>query len=125
MFNKIYSYWNKYGFNTLLIASLVFIFFYWLFFRRNKKGTFSTSYFLPPKLTPLKKRGPPKDSRGEIECRKVMESLFGKPFLKTRPKFLFNSVTTENLELDMFNQELMLAVEYNGQQHYKYTPFFS
>lgn len=34
-----------------------------------------------------------------------------------------NSVTGENLELDMYNERLRLAVEYNGKQHYEYIPF--
>ena len=28
------------------------------------------------------------------------------------------------LELDFYNEELKIAVEYNGEQHYKYTPLF-
>jgi hypothetical protein len=28
------------------------------------------------------------------------------------------------LELDCFNSDLKLAVEYNGIQHYKFTPYF-
>ena len=37
---------------------------------------------------------------------------------------MFNSVTGSNLELDMFDRDLMLAVEYNGRQHYEYVPYF-
>ena len=29
-----------------------------------------------------------------------------------------------NLELDCFDPELKIAVEYNGVQHYQYIPFF-
>ena len=29
-----------------------------------------------------------------------------------------------NLELDCFNKELRIGLEYNGVQHYKYVPYF-
>jgi hypothetical protein len=66
------------------------------------------------------------DSKGEVECRRVLEELFKKPFPKSRPNFLNNPVTggKYNLELDCANHELKIACEYNGIQHYKYTPYF-
>jgi hypothetical protein len=66
------------------------------------------------------------DSKGEIECRRVLREIFNKPFEKARPQFLNNPVTggSFNLELDCFDDELKIAVEYNGRQHYEYTPFF-
>lgn len=66
------------------------------------------------------------DSKGEVECRKIMERIFNKPFKKARPDFLKNPVTGNNfnLELDCYNSELKIAVEYNGAQHYKYIPYF-
>ena len=67
---------------------------------------------------------PTKDSKGEIECRRFLETIFQVPFPKARPDFLRNPVTSQNLELDCFNPTLRLGVEYNGQQHYNYTSFF-
>lgn len=64
------------------------------------------------------------ESKGEIECRRFLETIFQVPFSKARPDFLKNPVTGNNLELDCFNQTLKLAVEYNGQQHYSFTSFF-
>jgi hypothetical protein len=64
------------------------------------------------------------ESRGETHCRKVAEKIFGKRFSKIRPDYLRNNVTGHNLELDLFNEELMLGIEVQGKQHYVYTPFF-
>ena len=64
------------------------------------------------------------ESKGEIECRKFLETIFQAPFPKARPDFLKNPVTGNNLEIDCFNPILKLGVEYNGQQHYNYTSFF-
>lgn len=65
-----------------------------------------------------------KESKGETECRRVLEMLFKRPFSKTRPSFLNNDVTLQNLELDCFNEELKLACEYQGEPHFKYIPYF-
>lgn len=64
------------------------------------------------------------ESKGEQECRRVLQMLYRRPFTKQRPKWLNNSVTNNNLELDCFNDELKLAVEYQGRQHYEFIPFF-
>lgn len=68
----------------------------------------------------------PRESSGEKRTRHFLESYFGEPFQKLRPSFLKNNVTggTHNLELDCYNEELGLAAEYNGEQHYKFIPFF-
>jgi hypothetical protein len=64
------------------------------------------------------------ESKGESHARNLAQIIFGKPFIKTRPDFLKNNVTGHNLELDLYNDELKLAIEYSGAQHYKYIPFF-
>jgi hypothetical protein len=64
------------------------------------------------------------DSKGEVECRRVLENIFKRPFKKARPIYLKNEITNNSLELDCYNKELSLAVEYNGEQHYKYNKFF-
>jgi len=58
------------------------------------------------------------ESHGEKKCREFLENYFSLSFPKVRPKFL------NGLELDCYNENLRLAIEYNGIQHYKYTPFF-
>ena len=64
------------------------------------------------------------ESKGETLCREAAQKIFGKPFQKIRPDFLKNNVTGHNLELDIYNEELKVAIEFNGEQHYKYIPFF-
>ena len=65
-----------------------------------------------------------KTSKGEKECRRVAEQKFKKRFIKIRPAFLTNAITGQALELDCYNSDLNLAVEFNGRQHYEYIPFF-
>jgi len=62
-------------------------------------------------------------SKGESICCQAMEQIFNKPFKTVRPSFLKNPETKRNLELDCFNEELRIAVEYNGIQHYKWPNF--
>ena len=46
-----------------------------------------------------------------------------KPFLKARPKWLLNK-SGNRLELDGYNEELKLAFEFQGAQHYKFISMF-
>lgn len=92
---------------------------------QNKKGTFfdHTENILLLLQKPTFKKVA-FESKGETECRRVMEKLFQKPFPRIRPKFLTSPKTNKRLELDCYNEDLKLAVEYNGQQHYYYNPYF-
>jgi len=125
MFRKLQETWNKYGFEILVGCAIAIIIFLALF-RIGKKGTWSSQTY--PVAKPKGKR-PPQESKGELECRRVLEKMYKKPFQKARPNFLRNSVTSDNhsdnnLELDCYNPEMKLACEYNGSQHYKFIPFF-
>ena len=43
--NRIRRLWNKYGFELLLLGTIIFIFSYWFFYTRNLDyGTYSTEY---------------------------------------------------------------------------------
>lgn len=66
----------------------------------------------------------PNESKGEAHARNLALIIFGKPFTKIRPDMLKNNVTGHNLELDLYNDELKLGIEYSGVQHYKFVPFF-
>ena len=35
-----------------------------------------------------------------------------------------NTETGKPLELDLYNADLKIAVEYSGEQHYRYIPYF-
>jgi hypothetical protein len=133
MFDEIRDKWNNYGFEIILIFSIVFLILYWLS-RYGKKGT----YFLYNIQTENNKKrqvahnqnkipshsSNKGDSKGEIICRDVLERVFNRPFDKIRPDYLNNEVTGMNLELDCYNSELRIACEYSGRQHYEHVPFF-
>ncbi len=52
----------------------------------------------------------------ENKCRIILEDIFDKPFPKNR------KALNCRLELDGYCEELKLAFEYNGIQHYKRIP---
>lgn len=60
----------------------------------------------------------------EKKCRDIFESLFDTDFPKIRPDFIVNTKTGKRLELDGYNEKLKLAFEYQGQQHYNFSPYF-
>jgi hypothetical protein len=54
----------------------------------------------------------------EAYVRQLFAIAFGRPFVKVRPKFL------EGLELDGYCEELKMAFEYDGEQHFKFPNWF-
>lgn len=123
MIKKINNFWNKHRLEILVILSLSFMILYYLFGGTVRKGTYSPFFFYPgASLNKKRKFNLPKESKGEKKCKEVLERLFAKPFNKIRPDFLKNVVTGKNLEMDCYNDELKLCVEYSGKQHYVYTP---
>ena len=113
---------------VLIVIVLFLIFLYNYFF--GNKGTYMNHTNMIWSLL-QKNRGthqPQKkvsfESKGETEARRVIEKITGLPFPRARPNFLKNTVSGSNLELDCFNPEMKLALEYNGEQHYKYIPYF-
>ena len=63
-------------------------------------------------------------NKTEEKCRKIIEKIYGRPFRSIRPDFLKSPLTNKNLELDCYNEDLRIALEYNGQQHYTFVPRF-
>lgn len=63
-------------------------------------------------------------SKAERVTMESMEIFFPEnKFNKIRPNWLKNPLTNRNLELDGYCDELKLAVEYNGIQHYVWPNF--
>lgn len=141
MVNKLINFLEKYGFELLLSACMIFILLGALWNTLlGKKGTYAPNKYtinnLHQQFSKSNNKPRPnydrdisegkKESKGEAECRRVLQKIFGRPFLSQRPDFLRNPVTGGefNLELDCYDPELKLAVEYNGIQHYKYVPYF-
>lgn len=130
--SKILSFCKKWHYELIMGGVLVFLLLCFLYnLVTGKKGTYEKVRFVrqSPRSdsdvgSNLRLHRPPSSSKGEIECRRVLEKLFRKPFPNSRPDFMNNSVTGQNLEIDCFNKELRIGVEYSGQQHYKFTPFF-
>lgn len=59
-----------------------------------------------------------KTSKSEEITRAILENLFGSPFPKKRPKWLRNS-RGRQMELDGYSEDLQVAFEYQGAQHFK------
>ncbi len=59
-----------------------------------------------------------KHGRSEKLTREIFERLTGYRFPNVRPKWM------QKLELDGYCEELNLAWEYQGEQHYRYVPHF-
>lgn len=118
--NWINKVWKYYRWELFLVISiLVFVLCY--FFTKQDKYNGLTYNYIIPQYKKESKRVPKKH---ETECRRIVESIFKTPFSSVRPNFLKNPKTGKNLELDMYNEDLKLAIEYQGAQHRIYTPFF-
>ena len=114
---KIITFWNKHKFKIIVILSITVILI--LAIKNDpSNGTYKLEYSYNPDT---KKARFVKESKGEAECRRVMESIFMRPFPNRRPLFLLNAVTGKPLEIDCCNTDMQLGVEYNGRQHYQYT----
>lgn len=121
VWNKGWELWDKHGLLFLFVISVVFIL-VMAIVRRNETGSY---YKYDIQRTSDKtRRAPSTDSKGEVECRRVLEKLTGVSFGKDRSEKMRNNVTGHDLELDCVNYDLRLACEYQGRQHYEFVPFF-
>jgi len=114
---EIINFWNEHSFKILVGCSILTLLILYTY-NDPEKGTWSLEYSYNPDTKTAKYV---RESKGEIECRRVMEKLFMRPFPNRRPLFLMNVITGKPLEIDCCNMDLRLGVEYNGRQHYEYT----
>jgi len=131
--------WNKNGIYLIIYGSLfLFIILLIIYFLNknkidnevndfdesifNKKRTYINNTGIVPNTGNEKKVF--ESSKGELICKQVVEKILNKPFIKIRLDSFKNNVTKRNLELDLYNEELKLGVEYSGRQHYEFVPHF-
>jgi len=62
--------------------------------------------------------------KNQAICRLILEALIGHKTRCVRHPLIKNPITGHNLELDCYYEPWKLALEYNGEQHYKYVPRF-
>lgn len=128
------TYWQEYGLEGLAALSVILIVVMYVHnWYTDAEGTYSTvrSNSAPTTVdnsfndmrTPYQPHTA-NDSRLELQSKYILEEVFQRPFYKIRPNFLRNEVTGFNLEIDLYNDDLKLAVEVQGDQHYKYNKFF-
>jgi hypothetical protein len=138
----MFGFWKQHGFEILFALSIaILIIIFIINLMGFSKGSYTdytnyiwdlfnkpigvTTFNKSPVNTPSRTYKKSFESKGELECRRVAEKLFGRDFSKKRPAFLRNEITGgHNLELDCYNPELKLAIEYNGAQHYSFIPYF-
>ena len=66
-----------------------------------------------------------KSSKGEDLVAEALQNILQSPIKRNiRPNFLRNPETGKNMEIDCFNEDYAVAVEYNGIQHYKFPSVF-
>jgi len=122
---SIITFWKKHQFKVIVLMSFLCILVLYIINQKYKlqQGSWSLEYELVHQYDPKRREyvRVKQESKGERECRRVMEKLTGLPFPSQRPQFLTNSITGRQLEIDCCNMDLKLGVEYNGIQHYKFT----
>lgn len=90
----------------------------------KKLNTYSSDSKLDELINTLKSKKKSSGLKYESKCRQIMEKIFKKPFKSCRPNWLKNPKTKRNLELDCYNDELKLALEYQGVQHANFSYFY-
>jgi hypothetical protein len=73
----------------------------------------------PPKENPTRTKW-----KYQSLCCKALEEIYNKPFISVRPSWLKNPETNGVLEIDCYNDDLKIGVEYNGMQHYVYPNIY-
>lgn len=143
MFKSLRNFWNRNGWFIIVIFCAISLVILYIYREENripneagipltefstindrKMSLHQTLNAIMPKFRYEKKRKITQESRGERATRQALLKIYGFPFTKIRPLFLKNGETGKNLEIDAYNSRLRLGVEYNGRQHYAFTPGF-
>jgi hypothetical protein len=114
--------WDNYRWELFIITSVFTIFICWLL--KKKDSEYSGIYLDTSVLQKNKATTKKGTYKNEERCREIIQEIYNLPFKKVRPDFLKNPKTGRNLELDMYNDVLKIALEYNGIQHRTYAPYF-
>ncbi len=118
----IQNIWKNHRWELFVIISiLILIICYFFFYKEDESYEISKNYYIQKSHTPKRK---PILKKNEKECKRILEKILNVEFKSVRPDFLKNPKTKKNLELDMYNEDLQLALEYQGVQHRKYSPYF-
>jgi hypothetical protein len=132
---RLWHYWSKDRMFFLLCLSIAFICILWIYNRyfceeetvdtkqQKQKQLQTLDDIVKIRYKRLLKRKRIQ-KKHEHRCREILENIYLQPFPTIRPDFLKFPKTNKNLELDMYNDQLKLAVEYDGCHHRKYTKFF-
>ena len=117
--------WQLFFLAIILFLIVVAVYRYF----KGYTGTWNETYYYDPVLAGYRRNNEATASskacsKGETECRRVLETIFHRKFPNVRPDFMKNPLTGRNLELDCYNDELKIACEYHGRQHYEYNRRF-
>lgn len=123
LYNFMKNIWDNHRWEFFLCISVFTIIICWIFKKNDSQytGISIDTSVLRKKTLKDSQKGVYKN---EERCREIIQKIYNRPFTKVRPDFLKNPKTGRNLELDMYNPELKIAVEYNGIQHRTYAPYF-
>ena len=135
---QIYNYfiyqWTHNRMIFLLVLSMLFLLCYYIYihyiYKEDENDNKTNNNELLNEIVKTKANLKSKRSqkripkKHETRCRIIMENLFKSPFISVRPDFLKYDKTGKNLELDVYNADLNLALEYDGVHHRKFTEFF-
>jgi hypothetical protein len=128
MFEKVKQFWDDHGMEFLVVVSfIVIIICFFINYWYGYKGTYTLPRYIdnPPEDTYIDTSDDGGfTSKLEWKSKIILESIFKRPFVRVRPDFLANPVTGKNLEIDLYNEELKLGFEINGDQHYRFIPYF-
>lgn len=141
------KWWYTNGWFYIIVLSCIVLFVLWILYARKETASTNVNFDnvvqmilkqpnappgqqdfdnVPPRTirpVPELDNIQPKRSKGEQICFDVLLEYTGKKFEKIRPDWLVNPITREPMEIDLYNDDLKLGVEYNGKQHDEYNEF--